>query len=595
MRSGKSGQKLQKGTGFREILYLSPIFRQGRGVRLTSLLVAVAVAASPASSAAAAPATRARLVLQITVDQLRGDLPLRGRELWGKDGFRRLYEQGAVFSDAHHRHAITETVVGHVTLATGADPAVHGMVGNGWLDRRSGAMQFNVEDATHSVVGNDVPHRGPAVHAEAKSGKRHGRSPNSILAPTIADTIALAGGGRAKVFAVSLKDRAAVPMAGRAGKAFWWSNATGEFLSSTYYYPDRRLPAWAEDWNSEHKADDFDGESWRLLLDKKHYRYAAADDMPWEMPPAGLGRAFPHRFDRRRLGDNYYSALEASPFGDRLLVDFARELLRREDLGRDDVVDYLSVGFSSNDFIGHHYGPESLEMEDEVLRMDRVIAALLDAVDDEVGEGRTLVVLSADHGVVAPPGQLRAEGRDAGTVMLSAVEASEPVQKLKKRFGEFIRRNWPPYVYLDEEVLRRRGVAPETAARALAEEFARTPGIAAAFTRGQIESGKLPATQAARAVQFSFCPERSGDIHVVPKPGWQLAFEGDTTVRFATSHGTPWDYDTYVPLVFEGPGVARTTVPHRVETVDLAPTIAALLGLPPPLRTTGHVLREALR
>ncbi|HEY2773485.1 MAG TPA: alkaline phosphatase family protein [Candidatus Binatia bacterium] len=558
-----------------------------RAVFFAAALVWLLAPPVPAEAGATAP--KVRLILQITVDQLRADLPLRIRDRWTKDGFRRLYENGAVFTEAHHGHANTETIVGHATLATGADPSVHGMIGNTWLDRTTGAMHYNIEDPAYDVVGNDGAAVPVAGHAEAGRPCRS-RSPLALLAPTLAEQVA-ASDGRAKVFAVSLKDRAAVPMAGRAGKAFWWSDATGEFISSSYYFPDHRLPAWAVAWNAKHGADHLDGQAWTLLLDPSTYVERAKDDMPWEVPPAGMSRVFPHRLDRSVLGKSYYAAVEASPFGDDLELDFVRRLMRAEGLGRDDVTDYLSVAFSANDYIGHRYGPDSLEIEDELLRLDRAIAKLLETADEYAGKGRTLVVLTADHGIAEPVDELRAEGKDAGHVVLSEIEKSDGILRLEKRFGrDFIRRQWPPYVYLDTDALKRRHVDPETAARALAFELAKAPGVAAAFTREQIESGQLPKTDVARAVARSFYSNRSGDIHVVPKPGWQISFEGETATQFATGHGTPWDYDTHVPLVFEGAGVPHVTVDRRVETVDVAPTLAALAGVPAPARATGHAL-----
>jgi len=571
--------------------------RRGRAVRTAFVAAAVGLAfAAPSNCAADSSHGRSRLVLQITVDQLRGDLALRGRDRWGKGGFRRLYERGAVFSDAHHGHANTETIVGHATLATGADPSVHGMVGNVWFDRKSGELHYNIEDSRYNLVGSEVLGSGGASagHAEVAKAVR-GRSPAAILAPSIADSIAEAGGGKAKIFAVSLKDRAAVPMAGRTGRALWWSDASGDFISSTFYYPRSQLPAWARHWNDARSVDHIDGRAWTLLLEPPTYRYAARDDAPWEIPPPGMERTFPHRFDRARLGEGFYAAVEASPFGDELLVDFVRALLRAEDLGHDEVVDYLSVALSATDFIGHRYGPDSLEIEDAVLRLDRQVEALLDAVDDAAGHGRTLVVLSSDHGVAQPPAQLIGQGKSAGRVVLSAIEKSAGMQKVAKKFGGlYIRQQWPPYIYLDNDAIARKKLDLETVARALAAEIARAEGVEAAWTRGQIMSGELPDTDAARAVRRSFHPDRSGDIHVVPRPGWQIAFEIPSASQFATGHGTPWRYDTFVPLIFQGPGVARVEVGRRVEAIDVAPTIAALLGIAAPARASGQVLVEAV-
>ena len=582
--------------------------RAARGNRrrnVAAVVTAILVAWTAASRAADKPPVT-RLVVEIVVDQLRGDLPLRHQKQWSDGGFRRLYDRGAVFSDAHHGHANTETIVGHATLATGADPSVHGMVGNAWLERSTGDLRYNVEDPRFEIVGNDEkPETEWSVAAKERAPKsanghvhakpRRGRSPEALLAPTIADAIAAAGGGKGKVFAVSLKDRGAVPMGGRAGKAFWLSDATGEFISSTYYYPDRKLPEWASGWNAERRADGYSGRTWTLLLAPKLYRSAGSDDMPWEAPPRGMKRTFPHRFDRTALGDGFYAALQASPFGDDLLVSFARALIREERLGRDDVTDYLSVSFSSPDYVGHRYGPDSLEMEDEVIRVDRAIAKLLEAADDAAGPGRTLFVLTADHGVVDPPEALARKEMPGGRVFLSAAERSAAAVKLSKKVGTSFVRRWPPYIYLDRDALLSHNIEPDAAERAIATEMAKLPGVAAAYTRGDIQGGRLPDTLMARAVTRSFHPDRSGDIHIVSKPGWQISFELPTSSQFATGHGTPWHYDTYVPLVFAGPNVPHVVVKRRVDATDVAPTIAALLGIAPPAKTTGQVLAEAIR
>ncbi len=548
----------------------------------------------PAAPAAPTRPPPARLILQITIDQLRGDFATHSRSHWTKGGFELLYDDGAVFTDAHHGHANTETIVGHATLATGADPSVHGMIGNAWYDRAANNLRYNIEDPAYEIVGDDGVASGGNGHPGVTKRSR-GRSPEAMLAPTLADSVAKAGNGAAKVFSISLKDRAAVPMAGKAGKSLWWSDATGEFISSTYYYPERRLPAWVEAWNHRRLADTFDGKTWGLLLTPKSYRRLAQDGMPWEEPPAGMGSTFPHHFDRGALGAGYYSAVAASPFGDDILLDFTRALLSSEELGRDDVVDYLAVSFSSYDFIGHRYGPSSLEIEDEVLRVDRMLAALLSDIDKTIGLDHTLVVVSSDHGVAEPPEELEAAGRSAGRVLLSEVERSDAISSLTQRLGgKLVRNRWPPYVYLDTDALKRHGVDPDKAAGELAAELARMPGIEAAFSRAQILGGRLPDTAVARAVRRNFHPARSGDIHVVPRPGWQLAYEGETSTRYATSHGTPWRYDSWVPLLIFGPGVEDDIVKKRVETIDLVPTVARLAGIEIPAGATGKVLEEAL-
>lgn len=572
----------------------------GPDIRLAVLAATASfiVAASARNGLAAQPPARPRLILQITVDQLRADLPLRERERWGEGGFRRFYDQGVVFPDAHYGYANTETVVGHATLATGANPSVHGMVGNTWYDRDAHRLQLDVDDGRYDLAGDGGAVCADAGHSGGAGTKSRGRSPRMLLAPTIADSVAAAGGGRAKVFSLSMKDRAAVPLGGRAGKAFWWSDASGAFVSSTYYFADGALPPWAKAWNASGEADRYDGRSWALLLAPSSYRFAAKDDQPWESPPPGMGRTFPHHYDRSALKDGFYSAIAASPFGDELVVSFACALMKGEQVGRDEVVDYVSVSLSSTDYIGHRFGPDSLEMEDEVLRVDRAIAALLLAADEAAGKGRTLAILSADHGVAEAVEEQQSEGRDAGRIVLSQLEAAAPVRALEKRFGgAFIAQNSPPFVYLDEDALRRRHVDPRRAADVLAVEFAKAPGVAAVLTRAQIEAsrpvlvrGGEPGVDVLRAVRRGFHSLRSGDLHVVAKPGWQIAREGPIAIPFATGHGTPWGYDTSVPLVFAGAGLPARTIAGPVDATDVAPTIAALAGVPMPAKASGHPL-----
>lgn len=599
----------------------SPL-RRGRRLQATaavfSAVVAVLVAAAPASPAARddggtpvagpLPAPGIRLVLQITVDQLRGDLAARVRDRWSRGGFRRLHEQGAVFTDAHHRHANTETVVGHATLATGADPSVHGMVGNAWLERATGRIRYTVEDERFPLVGGAGASAEPPGRDGARSVARtEGRSPEALLAPTLADAIANAGRGaagsdgphpapsRAEVWSLSLKDRAAIAMGGRSARSLWWSNDKGEFVSSTWYFPDGRLPSWVVAWNDAHPTSRFDGRTWDLLLPAATYLAAGRDDAPWELPLPGMGRTFPHRFDREAMGDGFHRALAASPFGDRILLDFARELLRKADVGRDDTVDYVSVSFSSLDWVGHYHGPQSLEAEDALLRLDRSIEALLDTVDEEVGLEHVLVVLSSDHGVAEPPGEVLAEGGDAGRVSLAAACASPAAKAVAARAGcEPVARTWPPYVYLDRAALAAHGADAGRTADALASVLAKTDGVSAAFAPARIDDAAAARDPVALAVRRSFHPDRSGDVHVVTRSGWQFVYEGPAAAPFATGHGTPWRSDSFVPLVFTGPGVPRASVDRRVETVDVAPTIAALLGIAPPAAATGAVLAEAL-
>ena len=304
-----------------------------------------------------------KLVLQITVDQLRGDLPTRYLDRLGKGGFRYLLEQGTHYTNAHYRHANTETAVGHATLFTGADPARHGLVGNNWIDQSTGELVYNTEDDRHHLIG--------------KSPKPHkGVSPRNLLASTIGDELVVANAGRSRVFSVSVKDRGAIIPGGHAGKAFWYSKSSGKFVTSTYYYDE--YPQWVNKWNEAKPADQYRGKAWKLLHDRSTYLAGKMDDRVYEASLPPLGRTFPHQY-----GDNkyLYLILSLTPVGDELTLDFAKTLIENEKVGQGDYVDFMAVSFSSTDYVGHMFGPSSLESEDNVLRLDRVLAELFEFVD----------------------------------------------------------------------------------------------------------------------------------------------------------------------------------------------------------------------
>jgi hypothetical protein len=280
-----------------------------------------------------------RLVLQITVDGLRGDLINRYRAGFGKDGFNHLLKTGTYYTNAHYQHANTETIVGHATLATGTFPSQHGMVGNVWFDRAAGELAYNIEDPDHPLLATrEHEAKGAQVDPAQKKSRTQGRSPAVILAPTLADGLAAYYGGRSKIFGVSGKDRSAVAMAGQVGKAFWYSTNTGDFVTSTYYYD--AYPDWAARWNARRQAEGYAGKSWLLLNDASTYLLAAQDDRPYEVDLKGYGRVFPHPFGP--ADDKlFFTRIIVSPVGDRLLLDFSKSLITHEQMGQDEIPDYF--------------------------------------------------------------------------------------------------------------------------------------------------------------------------------------------------------------------------------------------------------------
>lgn len=535
-----------------------------------------------------------RLVLQITVDQLRGDLPGRYLKNMGEGGYRYLMEHGIWYADAHHAHANTETIVGHTTLATGADPSAHGMIGNVWLDRLTGDLTYNIEDPKyHTLTPGSGVNKATEIDPTQKVAKSDGRSPAAILGSTFSDELAISTAGRAKIFGVSIKDRGAVSMAGHAGKAFWFSKASGEFVTSSYYYD--AYPAWVDAFNQQKLPNTYADKSWELMHDKATYQFGGADDKPWETDLGGYGRVFPHPYGPAS-GKYFTTRLTLSPAGDDLTLAFAKALVEAEKVGDDEVTDYLSISFSSTDYVGHLFSPSSLEAEDNQLRLDRTLADLFAYVDKRVGLKNVLIVLSADHGGPEAPGYLNSLGIEAKYIATEKWDKSPAISALKEKFGigqELIQSYRQPYVYLNREVIREKGLDPAVVEKAVVEELMKFEGVNLAVSSTALNEGKVPNTPVIQAVLRNFNPRRSGDIFLVFEPHCFINdFDGLTV---ACTHGAPWRYDTFVPVVFAGGKLTGQRVYRPIETVDVAPTLSAIVGAKPPSGARSGPLIEVMQ
>jgi len=535
-----------------------------------------------------------KLIVQITVDALRGDFPMRYKNVLSENGFRHLMDEGIHYDNAHYQHANTETIVGHVSLATGTVPAAHGMVGNVWFDREQGRLVYNIEDADYRLLttGADVD-KETEIDPTQRAANVDGRSPNNILTSTFSDELAVHFAGKSKIFAVSVKDRGAVSMAGHAGKAFWFSKQNGEFVTSNYYY--QKYPAWVEQWNAGKPAQAYAGKSWELLHPATQYLFGDADDREYETDFPGFGRTFPHAYGE---GDDKYftTRLTLSPAGDELTLDFASALLENEQLGQDDIPDYLAISFSSTDYVGHVFGASSLESEDNLAHLDRTLARLFATIDEKVGLENTLIVLSADHGQPEVPGHLQERGIDNAFYFdVDALDKTPAITALKKRFGvgeELIEAFFQPYLYLNHELIREKKLDLAEVEAAIVDELMKFEGVAYAVSSSALQLGNLPDTRMVRSIRSNFHAKRSGDIYLVFEPNVFINdFDGLTV---ASTHGSPWRYDTFVPVMFAGAGLPAATVNRPVTPYDIAPTLAAILGTKPPSGAIGKPLVEVL-
>ncbi len=562
-------------------------------MRPRNFLLAAALLLPFATLSTPAVAEPPRLILQITVDALRADLPQRFARHYGEGGWRYLLDQGLRYDNAHYTHANTETIVGHASLATGAYPADHGMVANVWFDRETGALRYNIEDPEVRLLtaGGGVDKQ-REIDPTQRTARSDGRSPRAIRVSTFSDELASHTAGQAKVFAVSVKDRGAVSMAGHAGKAFWFSKATGEFVTSDYYYD--RYPDWVETWNAAKHPQRYANTDWALSKARSEYLFGDADDRAWETELPGWGRTFPHAYGPAD-GKYFTTFLTLSPAGDELTLDFAKALVENEAVGQDAVTDYLAISFSSTDYVNHIFGPSSLEAEVNQHRLDRTLAELFRFVDAKVGLEHTLIVLSADHGSPEVPGYLETLGIEADYFDPEAIDRQPAFAALRKRFGlgeELIETYFHPYLYLKRDLIQAKGLDQGEVERAVAAELVKFPGIALAVSSDALLRGDLADTWRMRSVLRNYDPDRSGDVYVVFAPHTFINdFDG---LEVAATHGSPWRYDTHVPIIFAGMEVQPRRIVRQVTPYDIAPTLSAWLGINPPSGASGQPLQEVI-
>ena len=551
---------------------------------LLSLFMAIVSGKSTASDTDQLASTMPKLVVQITVDQLRGDLPMRFRERLGEGGFRYLLEQGTHFNNAHYRHANTETAVGHATLVTGADPSRHGIVANEWFDPQTGESTYNTEDDRHHLIGE-------------KAKTHQGVSPRNLLSSTIGDELVLSNAAKSRVFSVSGKDRGAILPGGHAGKAFWYSKSSGQFVTSTYYYDE--YPKWVADWNAGKPTERYRGQQWKLLQPRETYFARDLDDREYEADFGALGRTFPHGY-----GDDKYTNLVVglTPAIDELTLEFAKLVLEKEKLGAGAVTDFLAVSFSATDYVGHLFGPASLETEDNILRLDRILASFFSFLDETVGLENTLIVLSADHGAPEAPEYMQSIGLDTGRFDFDHFKQPNPLSAaLLERFGrnDLILAHSHPYLHLNYIAIREAGLEPSVVERFVAAEAIKLPGIAYAMSRSELVDGQYADAPIQRQIRRNFHFDRSGSVHLVQEQYWFLHSTDEAAkmglAGLAAIHGSPWVYDTYVPIFFAGHTVPAQKIDRRVSPTDIAPTISDYLGIKYPSGNSGNPLSEVTR
>lgn len=520
--------------------------------------------------------SQTKLVVGIVVDQMRQEYVYRYHPKFGEGGFKRLIGEGFMLRNAHYNYMPTVTGAGHASIYTGTTPAIHGIIGNDWYDRESKSMVNCVSDSSRKPVGN----------AQGNGDV----SPFRMLASTITDELKLFTHGKAKVIGISLKDRGAVLPAGHmANAAYWFDETTGSFITSTYYM--ETLPAWLNTFNGQKLADKYLNEEWKPLLPLQAYTESGPDVSPYEVKFGGKKAVFPYDLKtlRKQMG---YGLLSVTPFGNDYLTELAKAALVAENMGKNTVTDFLCISYSSPDGLGHATGPNSVELEDLYMRLDKNIAELLQALDKQVGKGNYLVFLTSDHGVADVPQYLIDQRIPAG--YLNSKQLGEKLAAhLSKYFPEkkLIESISNYQIYLNPESFsstpKVSGVELLIASELVGEFLLDEPGVSNYYIRGVLKEGSFEEAGPKGQIIRGFHPKRSGDIALVPEPSW--FFAGSLQ---GTTHATGWTYDTHVPVIFYGSGVKNGSSVRYHPITDIAPTLSMLLNIKLPNGSTGSVIEE---
>jgi predicted AlkP superfamily pyrophosphatase or phosphodiesterase len=509
------------------------------------------------SAFASAYNARPKLVVVIVIDQFRGDYLERYRDQFGEGGFRVFLDRGAYFTDCNYDYANSRTAPGHATLFTGSYTSGHGIVANEWWDPAKKKRVTSVEDDKTKLVGT------------GKTGP--GASPHNLTNDTLGDELKLATGGKARVFAISLKDRAAVFPAGFSGDAAYWIDPkSGDWITSTYYRPD--LPEWVRNFNGSHRAQKFWNREWK------------------DSDGNTLGSTAP-RNGKDGTPAGFYEVVGSTPFADDYQLQFAKELVLYEKLGAGAATDLLVISLSANDILGHQVGPDSPQMRSMALELDTSLAEFFGFLGHQIGMANVWMALSADHGIAPSPEfakTLRLPAANLDAKALREQINSLLSKKYSKKADYLVDLDYP-LAWLSEDAFAGTPAGKkESDAEADAGEAMKQAGFTGYFTKSQLARGETPATEVGRRYSHSYSPEGGWYVIGIPSPFHVGITKG-------TDHETPFSYDTHVPLAFYGlafqPGTYRT----RAEPVDLAVTLASLLGINAPAQATGRVLTEALQ
>lgn len=526
------------------------------------------------------PPEKPKLVVGIVVEQLRYDHLEQYRNRLAENGIRLLLNEGTYYQNASYEYMLTQSAPGHATISTGAEPSVHGITSDNWYASLRNELIYSTADNSVGPVGGSY-----------ESGQR---SPINLLASTFSDELKMATNGVAKVYAVGMKDNSAILSAGHsADAAYWYDNSTGTWMTSNYYRDS--LPDWINDFNASGYSDTFLDGSWTLLRPIEDYTDCVPDSNAFEAGFDGVNY-FPYDLKKmstkRRLltKEKDYSLLDEVPFGNSLTNQFAMKLIEKEELGLDDVTDFLTICFSATDNIGHRFGPSSFEVADAVYRLDKDIAELLAFLNDKIGKRNILVYFTSAHGVSEIP-----DIRESYRIPSGYFIQNQAIQLLRSYLnvlygeGNWVKGYSERQIFLNREFIEDAKIDLDEIRQRVARFMVQFAGVASAYPYSAFETNDFVDGNLSR-ISNSFSPKRTGDVIIILNPGW-VEKEDD----HVTEHNSPYEYDTHVPLIWYGWSANRATVTRKVNLTDISATLSSLLKVPYPNACTGEPLFELFR
>jgi len=530
-------------------------------------LFSISIVAQVPATAKKSTLSKPKLVVGIVVDQMRFDYIFRYWDKFGNDGFKRLVNQGYFCKNTNFNYVPTYTAPGHAAIYTGTAPAVNGIIANEWYDKKTGENKYCVSDNTVSGLGTS-----------ASEGKR---SPANMLTTSICDELRLSTNMKSKVIGIALKDRSAILPAGHtANAAYWYDGSVGSFISSTYYMNE--LPAWVTDFNKKELAKKYLSQPWNTLLPIEHYSESLPDDNKYETLAKGETKpVFPHNLPELMNKNGGLNLIRNTPFGNSLTKDFAIETIIHENLGKSEATDFLAVSFSSPDYIGHSYGPNSVEQEDDYLRLDKDLAELLKFIDTHVGINNTLIFLTADHAAPEVPSYLSDLKIPSGYV-----NEKKMIDSLKKYFikncnDSLILSYTNQQLFLNHHIIESKNISLPQVVDHIVSYLQTIPEVSEVLTAEVLNNTQF--TEGIRyLMQKGFNTKRSGDVFVNYLPGY-INHPSAT----GTTHGSPYSYDTHVPLLFYGWTIKHGSTINQIDITDIAPTLSMMLNIPFPNGCTG--------